>query len=140
LPIAGAITDRVSRRRIMMIASSAAGSIQLVLAALLWTDNLRLWMIYALVALSQVAGSFQRIAFQSAVPQLVPKRYLGHAMGVTQLTNGFAMLLMPVFAAGLLAAIELKGILLIDVASYVVAVTTLAVVRFPDLLGWRPRE
>ncbi|MGW4498806.1 amino acid adenylation domain-containing protein [Micromonospora sp. NPDC004336] len=140
LPIAGAITDRVSRRKIMMIASSSAGSIQLVLAALLWTDNLQLWNIYVLVALSQVAGSFQRIAFQSAVPQLVPKRYLGHAMGITQLTNGFAMLLMPVFAAGLLAAIELKGILLIDVASYVVAVLTLAVVRFPDLLGWRPKE
>ncbi|MFG3700904.1 amino acid adenylation domain-containing protein [Micromonospora sp. NPDC047620] len=140
LPIAGAITDRVSRRKIMMVASSSAGSIQLVLAALLWTDNLQLWNIYLLVALSQVAGSFQRIAFQSAVPQLVPKRYLGHAMGITQLTNGFAMLLMPVFAAGLLAAIELKGILLIDVASYVVAVLTLAVVRFPDLLGWRPKE
>ncbi|MEH1166780.1 amino acid adenylation domain-containing protein [Micromonospora sp. CPCC 205539] len=140
LPIAGAITDRISRRKIMMIASCSAGSVQLVLAALLWTDNLALWHIYALVALSQVAGSFQRIAFQSAVPQLVPKRYLGHAMGITQLSNGFAMLLMPVFAAGLLAAIDLKGILLLDVASYVVAVVTLAVVRFPDLLGWRPRE
>ncbi|PZF96427.1 non-ribosomal peptide synthetase/MFS transporter [Micromonospora deserti] len=140
LPVAGAITDRISRRKIMMIASCTAGSIQLLLAALLWTDNLALWHIYGLVALSQVAGSFQRIAFQSAVPQLVPKRYLGHAMGITQLSNGFAMLLMPVFAAGLLAAIELKGILLLDVASYVVAVLTLAVVRFPDLLGWRPRE
>ncbi|WP_422751932.1 non-ribosomal peptide synthetase/MFS transporter [Micromonospora sp. WMMD708] len=140
LPVAGALTDRVSRRRIMMIASCVSGSIQLVLAALLWTDNLALWHIYGLVALSQVAGSFQRIAFQSAVPQLVPKRYLGHAMGITQLSSGFAMLLMPVFAAGLLAAIGLKGILLIDVASYLVAVLTLAVVRFPDLLGWRPRE
>ncbi|MCW3816663.1 amino acid adenylation domain-containing protein [Micromonospora sp. DR5-3] len=140
LPVAGAIVDRVSRRRIMMLASSIAGSIQLVLAALLWTDSLVLWHIYLLVALSSVAGSFQRIAFQSAVPQLVPKRYLGHAMGITQLSTGVATLLMPVFAAGLLAAIELKGILLVDVASYVVAVTTLAVVRFPDLLGWRPRE
>ncbi|MFG3302960.1 amino acid adenylation domain-containing protein [Micromonospora chersina] len=140
LPVAGAIVDRVSRRRIMMLASSVAGSIQLVLASLLWTDNLVLWHIYLLVALSSVAGSFQRIAFQSAVPQLVPKRYLGHAMGITQLSTGVATLLMPVFAAGLLAAIELKGILLIDVASYVVAVLTLAVVRFPDLLGWRPRE
>ncbi|WP_406108780.1 amino acid adenylation domain-containing protein [Micromonospora globbae] len=140
LPVAGAITDRVSRRRIMMIASSSAGSVQVVLAALLWTDTLALWHIYGLVALSQVAGSFQRIAFQSAVPQLVPKRYLGHAMGITQLSNGVAMLLMPVFAAGLLAAIELKGIVIIDVVSYLVAVLTLAMVRFPNALGWRPRE
>ncbi|QLQ35472.1 non-ribosomal peptide synthetase/MFS transporter [Micromonospora robiginosa] len=140
LPVAGALVDRVSRRRIMMLASSVAGSIQLVLALLLWTDNLVLWHIYLLVAFSSVAGSFQRIAFQSAVPQLVPKRFLGHAMGITQLSTGVATLLMPAFAAGLLAAIELKGILIVDVASYVVAVLTLAVVRFPDLLGWRPRE
>ncbi|MFE0592803.1 amino acid adenylation domain-containing protein [Micromonospora echinospora] len=140
LPVAGAITDRINRRRIMMIASSSAGTVQVVLAALLWSGNLVLWHIYLLVALSQVAAAFQRIAYQSSVPQLVPKRYLGHAMGVVQLSNGFALLMMPVFAAGLLAAIELKGILLIDVASYVVAVATLAVVRFPDLLGWRPRE
>ncbi|SBT39365.1 non-ribosomal peptide synthetase/MFS transporter [Micromonospora auratinigra] len=140
LPVAGAIIDRVDRRKVMMLTSSVAGTVQLVLAALLWTDSLVLWHIYALVALSSVAGSFQRIAFQSAVPQLVPKRYLGHAMGITQLSTGVATLLMPVFAAGLLAAIELKGILLVDVASYVVAIATLAVVRFPDLLGWRPRE
>ncbi|MFJ1542794.1 amino acid adenylation domain-containing protein [Micromonospora chalcea] len=140
LPVAGALVDRVSRRRIMMTASCFAGSVQLVLAALLWTDNLALWHIYMLVALSSVAGSFQRIAFQSAVPQLVPKRYLGHAMGITQLSTGVATLLMPAFAAGLLATIELKGILLVDVASYVFAVLTLAVVRFPDALGWRPRE
>ncbi|MEW2444230.1 non-ribosomal peptide synthetase/MFS transporter [Micromonospora marina] len=140
LPVAGALVDRVSRRRIMMAASCFAGSVQLVLAALLWTDNLVLWHIYMLVALSSVAGSFQRIAFQSAVPQLVPKRYLGHAMGITQLSTGVATLLMPAFAAGLLATIELKGILLVDVASYVFAVLTLAVVRFPDALGWRPRE
>ncbi|MCZ7475101.1 non-ribosomal peptide synthetase/MFS transporter [Micromonospora sp. WMMC273] len=140
LPVAGALVDRVSRRRIMMTASCFAGSVQLVLATLLWTDNLVLWHIYMLVALSSVAGSFQRIAFQSAVPQLVPKRYLGHAMGITQLSTGVATLLMPAFAAGLLATIELKGILLVDVASYVFAVLTLAVVRFPDALGWRPRE
>ncbi|MEU8071059.1 amino acid adenylation domain-containing protein [Micromonospora sp. NPDC049151] len=140
LPVAGALVDRVSRRRIMMTASCFAGSVQLVLAVLLWTDNLVLWHIYMLVALSSVAGSFQRIAFQSAVPQLVPKRYLGHAMGITQLSTGVATLLMPAFAAGLLATIELKGILLVDVASYVFAVLTLAVVRFPDALGWRPKE
>ncbi|RZU76658.1 amino acid adenylation domain-containing protein [Micromonospora kangleipakensis] len=140
LPVAGALVDRVDRRRIMLVASCVSGTLQLILAGLLWSGQLALWEIYALVSLSQVAASFQRIALQSAVPQLVPKRYLGHAMGITQLTNGFALLLMPVIAAGLLAAIELKGILLIDVASYLFAVLTLLCIRFPDSLGWRPRE
>ena len=93
------------------------------------------------MALSRWPRSFQRLAFQSAVPQLVPKRYLGHAMGITQLTNGFALLLVPLFAAGLLAAIGLRrhpaarrGQLRSSRS------LTLLLVRFPDLLGWRPRE
>ena len=140
LPVAGAIVDRADRRKVMMLASCLSGTIQLSLAALLFTDSLVLWHVYVLVSLSQVGGSFQRIAFQSAVPQLVPKKFLGHAMGMVQLSTGTAQLLMPVLAAGLYAAIDLKGILLIDVASYLFAIVALTFVRFPDLLGWRPRE
>ncbi|WP_412538001.1 amino acid adenylation domain-containing protein [Longispora sp. K20-0274] len=140
LPVAGALIDRIDRRRVMMAASCAAGAVQLTLAALLWSGQTALWPLYVLLSLSSAAGAFQRIGFQAAVPQLVPKRYLGHATGLAQLSNGFAVLLMPVIAAGLFAAIGLVGILVIDVASYVVAIGVLLVVRFPDTLGWRPRE
>ncbi|MGW5054170.1 non-ribosomal peptide synthetase/MFS transporter [Actinokineospora sp. NPDC004072] len=140
LPIAGGVIDRVDRRRVMLAASCASGAIQLVLAGLLWTERIELWHIYVLVSLSQVAASFQRLAFQSSVPQLVPKRYLGHAMGIAQLSSGFALLLMPILAAGLLAQIGLRGIVLIDVGGYVLAIVTVLLVRFPDMLGWRPRE
>ncbi|WP_326949873.1 amino acid adenylation domain-containing protein [Amycolatopsis sp. NBC_01307] len=140
LPVAGALVDRGDRRKIMIAASAVAGLIQLVLALLLVADNLQLWFIYVLIPLGSVAGSLQRIAYQSSVAQLVPKQYLGHAMGLAQLSNGFAQLLMPVIAAGLLAAIQLSGILVLDMVSYAFAIVSLLFVRFPDLLGWRPRE
>ncbi|MDM4784699.1 hypothetical protein [Micromonospora sp. b486] len=47
---------------------------------------------------------------------------------------------MPLLAAGLLAAIGLAGVLVIDIVSYVVAIGVLAAVRFPDLLGRRRKE
>ncbi|MFJ1759828.1 amino acid adenylation domain-containing protein [Amycolatopsis sp. NPDC088138] len=140
LPVAGALVDRGDRRKIMIAASAVAGLIQLALALLLVADNLQLWFIYVLIPLGSVAGSLQRIAYQSSVAQLVPKQYLGHAMGLAQLSNGFAQLLMPVIAAGLLAAIQLSGILVLDMVSYAFAIVSLLFVRFPDLLGWRPRE
>ncbi|MET8846329.1 amino acid adenylation domain-containing protein [Amycolatopsis sp. NPDC004625] len=140
LPVAGALVDRGDRRRIMIAASAIAGVIQLALALLLTVGHLQLWFLYVLIPLGSVAGSIQRIAYQSSVAQLVPKQYLGHAMGLAQLSNGFAQLLMPVIAAGLLAAIQLSGILVLDMASYAFAVVSLLFVRFPDLLGWRPRE
>ncbi|MDQ7802937.1 amino acid adenylation domain-containing protein [Amycolatopsis sp. A133] len=140
LPVAGALVDRGDRRKIMITASAIAGAIQLALALLLTAGNLQLWFLYVLIPLGSVAGSIQRIAYQSSVAQLVPKQYLGHAMGLAQLSNGFAQLLMPVIAAGLLAAIQLSGILVLDMASYVFAIVSLLFIRFPDLLGWRPRE
>lgn len=140
LPVAGALVDRADRRTIMMVASCTAGAVELTLALLLWSGVVVLWSVYLLLAISAVAASFQRIAFQASIPQLVPKRYLGHAMGIAQLTNGVALLLMPLVAAGLLATIDLAGVLAVAVGSYLLAVLTLALVRFPDLLGWRPRE
>jgi amino acid adenylation domain-containing protein len=139
-PLAGAIVDQVSRRAVMIAGDCAAGGTQLALGALLWTHHLHVWEIYPLLACLSLALTFQRLAYGSAVPQLVPKRYLGHANGVVQLAGGMAQLVVPLVAVGLMAAIGLGGILLIDVVSYAVAVAVVAAVRFPRTMPWRRRE
>ncbi|MGJ6968062.1 amino acid adenylation domain-containing protein [Streptosporangium sp. G11] len=139
-PLAGAIVDRGDRRRVILLADCASAAIQAVLAGIILFGELRLWQIYLLVISLSVASSFQRLAYNSAVPQLVPKHYLGHAIGVTQMTGGVAQLVVPLIAAGLLAWIGLGGIVAIDVASYVFAIAVVLLVRFPATLPWRPRE
>ncbi|WP_433256779.1 non-ribosomal peptide synthetase/MFS transporter [Streptosporangium sp. CA-135522] len=140
LPIAGPLIDRFDRRRVMLAASGLSGLVQLCVTLLLWTGHLDLWVIYVMLPINSMAATYQRLAFQTAVPQLVPKRYLGHAVGLTQLTNGFAMLFAPLLGAGLYVTIGLSGILAIDMVSYLFAVAVLLVVRFPDTLGFRRRE
>jgi amino acid adenylation domain-containing protein len=139
-PLAGAIVDRTSRRAVMLAGDTAAGLTQLGLGLLLWTGHLRVWEIYPLLVCLSLALTFQRLAYASAVPQLVPKRYLGHANGVMQLAGGMAQLLVPLVAVGLLAAVGLGGILALDVASYAVAVAVVLAVRFPRTMAWRRRE
>jgi MFS family permease len=139
-PLAGAITDRMSRRRVMLGGDSAAFSVQLVFGVLLWTGNLSVPAIYPLIGCLSVALTFQRLAYFSAVPQLVPKHYLGHATGMVQLGGGTAQLLVPIFAVGLLAGIGLGGIIALDLSSYAIAIVTLLLVRFPATMAWRHRE
>ncbi|MFC4531515.1 amino acid adenylation domain-containing protein [Sphaerisporangium dianthi] len=139
-PIAGAIIDRASRRRVMLAGDVAAFSVQLAFGVLLWTGHLSVGLIYPLLGCLSVALTFQRLAYISAVPQLVPKHYLGHAVGIMQLGTGTAQLLVPIFAVGLLAEIGLGGILVLDVVSYAVAIVALLVVRFPATMPWRRRE
>ncbi|WP_432921794.1 amino acid adenylation domain-containing protein [Microbispora sp. CA-135349] len=139
-PLAGALVDRFDRRKVMIAGDAAAGGTQLVLGLLLWTGNLQVWHIYPLLVCLSVALTFQRLAYGSAIPQLVPKRFLGHANGVVQMATGTAQLIVPLIAVGLMAAIGLEGILVIDVASYVVATLTIALIRFPATMAWKRRE
>ncbi|GAA0983215.1 hypothetical protein GCM10009555_054570 [Acrocarpospora macrocephala] len=139
-PLAGAIVDRYDRRTIMILGDLAAGGVQLILGVLAWTGNLQVWHIYPLIVALSLALTFQRFAYMSAVPQLVPKQYLGHANGVVATVSGSAMLLVPLLAVGLLSVIGLGGILALDVLSYVVATLVVVFVQFPRTMAWRRRE
>ncbi|WP_433200134.1 non-ribosomal peptide synthetase/MFS transporter [Dactylosporangium sp. CS-047395] len=140
LPVAGALVDRYSRRAVMLAADSAALLTQGAFLALLLTDRLQFWQIYVLLGVLSVSLTFQRLAYNSAVPQLVPKRFLGHANGMVQVGLGIAQFLVPVAAVGVMAAIGLDGILALDVISYGVAVVVLAIVKFPALMAYRRKE
>ncbi|MDG6109855.1 non-ribosomal peptide synthetase [Dactylosporangium aurantiacum] len=139
-PVAGAVVDRFDRRTVMLAGDIAAGASQAVLLGLALTGSLRVGHIYVLLVVLSVALTFQRLAFASAVPQLVPKRYLGHANGIVQLSFGAGQFLVPLAAAGLMATVGLRGVLLLDVASYAVAITVIVCVRFPKTLAWARRE
>ncbi len=140
LPVAGAVVDRYSRRAVMLCGDVGAGGTQLLLGVLVWTGSLQVWHIYPLIALLSVSLTFQRLAYGSAVAQLVPKQYLGHANGVVQMIGGGATVMMPLLSVALLAVIDLGGILVIDVISYAAAILIVLLVRFPRTLAWSRRE
>ncbi|MEV0968287.1 MFS transporter [Microtetraspora glauca] len=139
-PLAGALVDRLDRRRVLLAGDIGAGGTQLTFGILLWTGNLQTWHVYPLLALLSVALTFQRLAYTSAIPQLVPKRFLGHANGVMQMATGTAQLVVPLVAVGLMAVIGIDGILVIDVVSYVLAVGVVLVTRFPKTMAATRRE
>ncbi|WP_030453964.1 non-ribosomal peptide synthetase/MFS transporter [Herbidospora cretacea] len=139
-PIAGTVVDRFDRRKVILVSDIAAGGTQLALGALVWTGNLMVWHVYPLLVLLSLALTFQRVAWAAAVPQIVPKRFLGHANGLMGMVGGLANLVPPLAAAGLMSVVGLGGILVIDVVSYTVAIVTVLLVRFPKTMGWRRRE
>ncbi|MEU8200918.1 amino acid adenylation domain-containing protein [Streptosporangium sp. NPDC049046] len=139
-PLAGAIVDRSSRRAVMLGGNVAALVVQLITGILVWSGGLEVWHLYPLLTALSVALTFQRLAYISAIPQLVPKRYLGHANGVVQATTGVAQFIAPLGAVGLLALTGLGGILVLDVAGYVAGVIVLLCVAFPARLAGERHE
>jgi MFS family permease len=105
----------------------------LALVALALTDQLQSWHVYLAAAVSASFSTFQGPAAMAAVAQLVPREQLGRANGMLQLAGATGQIITPLLAGVLLVALKLPGILLIDFISFLVAVGTLLLVRFPPM-------
>ncbi|MGW4464799.1 amino acid adenylation domain-containing protein [Micromonospora sp. NPDC004704] len=139
-PIGGAVADRWDRRRVM-IASDVGSAVAVAgVALLILLGGLQLWHVFLAVTITSVAGAFQRPAYLAAVAQMVPKRYLGHANGISQIGVGISAVFGPLLGAGLYAMIGIGGVLVVDLATFLVGVTTLLWARIPDLAFHRREE
>jgi MFS family permease len=130
-PVAGVLADRLDRRLAMLAADVLAGIATLAIAILHFTGSLQLWHVYALIGLGAIGNTLQVPAWMASLPLLVPKKHLGRANGLVMTTEAVSIVVAPAAAGALLATRGLGAILLTDVATFAVAVVTLALVRFP---------
>lgn len=124
-PLIGPLVDRWDRRLAMVLSDGGVGLSTLVLAALFWTGRTDFWTIVLVTALGALFEAFQFPAFSALTPQIVPHAQLGRANGLVEMGNAMSTLLAPLAAGALLAPIGIHGIILIDVATFVFAITVL---------------
>jgi MFS transporter, DHA3 family, macrolide efflux protein len=130
-PIAGSIVDRWDRRKIMILADSANALITLAVAVLYFSDSLQVWHIYIIALIGSSFGAFQEPAYTASITMLVPKKDLARASGMTQSGQALEMLISPILAGILFVTIGLRGIILIDFATFFFAIGALLLVRIP---------
>jgi MFS family permease len=131
-PLAGALVDRWDRRWAMILSDFGAGLCAFVIALLLLIGQLELWHIYVLLMISAICSSFQWPAYTASITLLVPQRHLGRANGMVQLGQASAQIIAPVLAGILIMAIQIEGIILIDVLTFIIALITLLIARIPN--------
>jgi DHA3 family macrolide efflux protein-like MFS transporter len=131
-PLAGAIVDRLDRRRVMIASDVGAGLSTLAVALLFMAARLEIWHIYLLTGIGAAFGTLQWPAFTATTSLLVSKKNLGRANGMVQFGQAASEILAPALAGVLLGLIRLEGVILIDVATFVFAFTTLLLVRLPQ--------
>lgn len=130
-PVTGALVDRWDRRKAMIFSDAGAAFCTLAIALLFYTGLLRIWHIYVLMAVSSAFSSFQWPAYSAATSLLVPKKHLGRAAGMVQTAEAASLIVSPVLAGMLLVIIDVWGVIAVDFATFLVAISTLLVVRVP---------
>ncbi len=131
-PIIGALVDRWNRRHIMLVADSAIALVSLGLAALYFTDNVRIWHIYTIMFVRSVGGGFHGPAMTASTSLMVPKKHLARIQGINQTLNGGLNIISAPLGAILLEILPIEGILGIDVITALFAIVPLFFVFIPQ--------
>lgn len=94
----GVLADRFDRRRILMASQMAQMTSAFLLAVLILTGNVHIWMILALSFLVGFAQSFGGPAYQALVPTLVDREDLPNAVALNSIQFNLARVIGPVLA------------------------------------------
>jgi DHA3 family macrolide efflux protein-like MFS transporter len=132
MPVAGSLADRWNRRLIMLLGDTGAALGTVALVLLLFFSNLQVWHIYIIVLVSSVFSSFQEPAYMASITILMPKKDFARANGMSQMGQAIGSIVTPLLAGILFVTIGLKGIILIDLVTYFLAVSPLFIVRIPQ--------
>jgi MFS family permease len=137
---AGAITDRVSNRRLLMVTQVVMMISALLLAALTWLDVLQVWQIAALALMSGIAQSFDAPARLAITPKLVEDRAdLQNAIAMNSMMFNLARVAGPAIGGLVLASMGAAWCFLINGLSFLAVLIALAGMKLPDDVG-KPRS
>lgn len=94
----GVLADRMDRRRILLLSQVVQLSSAFLLATLIFTGHIQVWMILALSFVVGFAQSFGGPAYQALVPTLVDKEDLPNAVALNSIQFNLARVIGPVIA------------------------------------------
>jgi len=120
-PFAGVVADRYPRRRVLFLTNSSTSLMSFILFALVASGHAPLWALMITSAVNAATQSFDAPARQSWVPLMVPREYVGGAIGLNSIAFNAPSVVGPPLAGLLIAGIGVAPCFLVN------AVTTLAV-------------
>jgi DHA3 family macrolide efflux protein-like MFS transporter len=131
-PFVGVWIDRWNRRYVMQIADALTASVTMVLAVLFHLGLAQIWHIYGLLFAAALGQTMHASAFTASTTLMVPANQLTRIGGLNQVLAGATAILAPPAGALLIETFAIQSILAIDVATAIVAVTSLFFVQVPQ--------
>ena len=125
--IGGVVADRRDRRHMMLSSQMVQMAVALMLAALVYTGAIRIWMVIALSFVSGCGQAFGGPAYQSLIPTLVGKDHLPNAVALNSIQFNLARVIGPIVAGvalasfGMVACFGLNGVSFLFVIAAILA-------------------
>ncbi|TGE34835.1 MFS transporter [Desulfosporosinus fructosivorans] len=132
LPFGGVLADRFDRKKMMILGDAGAIGGLLFILLVMSSGSLELWQIYLGVAMSSVFAAIQNPAYKAAVSDLVSEELYSQASGLIQLAGSAQYLISPIIAGFLISVFNIKLVLIIDIMTFLIAVTAVFMIKKQD--------
>jgi MFS family permease len=125
--IGGVVADRRDRRHMMLSSQVLQMGVAFLLAALVFTGAIQVWMVIALSFISGCGQAFGGPAYQSLIPTLVGKDHLPNAVALNSIQFNLARVIGPIVAGvalasfGMVACFGLNGVSFLFVIAAILA-------------------
>ena len=129
--LAGVMVDRWDRRKVMILSDSGQALGSLLLVASLASGQFQVWHLYLVSFIQGVFGTFQQPAEDAAMTMLVPENQRDRGNAIRQMAFPLAGVVATGLAGLFYVWIGISGIIMIDLASFLVAVTAVLLVVIP---------
>lgn len=128
-PLSGIVCDYFNRKKVIFIADSIAAITSLALLMYLMLERFDFGIICAFNFINATANMLDNNAYQASLSTLVKENDIKKAGGMNQIIDSISSIIAPVCAGILYYPVGLKGLLVIDLCTYVVAM--LIFIRVP---------
>jgi MFS transporter, DHA3 family, macrolide efflux protein len=132
-PIAGRLVDRWNRRVTIVLSDVASAVTTLGLVALFLGGGVQVWHLYVINALTGAFLAVQGPAYAATISVMVDKSRYSKANAMMSMVRSMPAILAPGAAAALLGVFGLNTVLVIDFASYLLAIATVFLVALPPV-------
>ncbi|PSB01377.1 MFS transporter [Merismopedia glauca] len=130
--VGGTIVDRYNRKLLIMVGDGLVALSTVSILLLLLTGQLQIWHLYFIEAVNGIFLEIQELAYSVAISTMVPKKHYTRASSMGSMLHYGSSIFAPALGGVLYYIIGLGGILAIDLATFGVAIATVAFLPIPQ--------
>lgn len=131
-PFAGTLIDRWNRKTVMIVSDSIIALATLGLIYVFVIGKETSWAIFAVLLIRSAGGTFHYPAMEASTSLMVPKEQLARIAGLNQTLGGIINIISPPLGALMITLLPTQSVLLVDIFTAMIAITTLAVIHIPQ--------
>lgn len=126
---AGLITDKVDRKRLLIISQIFQAVSAFILAVSTFMDIVNPILMYSLIFFSWSAKTFQAPARQALIPHLVPKEYFINAVSLNSMIMKSASVVGPAVGGFIIEYLGVKGVYFFNALSFIILIFALIPIK-----------